>query len=167
MPVNPSGTFALHFLISLKVSGFLSFSFLIYTLVKPSIIKNTVTPEEKEIATELIHKYGNSSLDYFKTYFDKLIFISKSKNAFLAYRLSGNFAVVLENPVGSDQEQIKFCIIEFDKFCYEFGLRSIYYRIPETSLKTYKELRKKYFFLGQSAVVDLQEFNLEGQNKKS
>lgn len=165
--LHPTGTFALHFLISLKISGFLSFAFLIYTLVKPSIFKYTVTPEEKEIATNLIHQYGNSSLDYFKTYFDKLIFISKSKNAFISYRLSGNFAVALENPVGSDDLEIKLCIAEFDLFCYEFGLRSMYYRIPETSLKMYTEIGKKYFFLGQAAVVDLREFHLEGQNRKS
>ena len=80
------------------------------------------------MATALINQYGNSSLDYFKTYFDKLIFISKSKNAFISYRLSGNFAVALENPVGSDDLEIKLCIAEFDQFCYEFGLRSMYYR---------------------------------------
>lgn len=165
--LHPTGTFAEHFLISLKISGFLSFAFLIYTLVKPSILKYTVTTEEKEIATDLVNKYGNSGLDYFKTYFDKLIFISKSKNAFLSYRLSGNFAVVLENPVGSTNPEIKSCIVEFDQFCYDFGLRSLYYRIPEKSLKTYQELGKKYFFLGQAAVVDLREFHLEGQNRKS
>ncbi|MGE6354975.1 phosphatidylglycerol lysyltransferase domain-containing protein [Flavobacterium sp. NPDC079362] len=165
--LHPTGTFAEHFLLSLKISGFLSFGFLIYTLVKPSIIKNTVSPQEKEIATELVNSYGNSSLDYFKTYFDKLIFISKSKNAFISYRLSGNFAVVLENPVGSNTQETSLCITEFDQFCYEFGLRSIYYRIPEANLKTYTELGKKYFFLGQAAVVDLREFHLEGQNRKS
>lgn len=165
--LHPTGTFAQHFLISLKISGFLSFAFLIYTLVKPSIFKYTITPEEKEIATALIKQYGNSSLDYFKTYFDKLIFISKSKNAFISYRLSGNFAVALENPVGSNLDETTLCITEFDQFCYEFGLRSMYYRIPEKSLKTYTDLGKKYFFLGQAAVVDLQEFRLEGQSRKS
>lgn len=165
--LHPTGTFAEHFLISLKISGFLSFGFLIYTLVKPSILKNVVTTEEKEIAAELIAKYGNSSLDYFKTYFDKLLFISQSKNAFLSYRLVGNFAVVLENPVSRDEQENKRCIVEFDQFCYQFGLRSIYYRIPQESLKTYSSLGKKHFFLGQTAVVSLQDFNLEGQNRKS
>jgi len=165
--LHPTGTFAVHFLISLKISGFLSFGFLIYTLVKPYILKNTPTEEEKAIVQELVRQYGNSSLDYFKTYFDKLFFISKSKNAFISYRLSGNFAVALENPVGNSSEEIKRCILEFDTFCYDFGLRSIYYRIPETDLKTYTEIGKKYFFLGQAAIVNLQEFTMEGQNRKS
>jgi phosphatidylglycerol lysyltransferase len=165
--LHPTGTFAMHFLISIKISGLLSFGFLIYTLVKPSIYKYNVTAEEKEIAAGLLHQYGNSSLDYFKTYFDKLIFISKNKNAFISYRLSGNFAVALENPVGGNDAEIESCIVEFDQFCYGFGLRSIYYRIPEASLKTYTEIGKKYFFLGQAAIVDLREFHLEGQNRKS
>ncbi|MFH6964641.1 phosphatidylglycerol lysyltransferase domain-containing protein [Flavobacterium plurextorum] len=165
--LHPTGTFAMHFLLSLKISGFLSFAFLIFTLVKPSILKNTVTAQEKEIASALLEQYGNSSLDYFKTYFDKMLFISKNQNAFLSYRLSGNFAVVLENPVGCDEQEICSCILEFDQYCYDYGLRSMFYRIPEANLKMYTQMGKKYFFVGQAAVVDLQEFHLEGQNRKS
>lgn len=163
----PLDNFSKHFLASIKISGFISFVFLIYTLIKPYISKNSVTTAEKEIANELLEKYGNSSLDYFKTYFDKLLFISQNNDAFLAYRVSGNFAVVLENPVAKNEAEIKQCIIEFDNYCYEAGLKSMYYRIPEENLEIYKSLGKKYFFIGQEGVVDLSTFNLEGASKKS
>ncbi|MCC9070714.1 phosphatidylglycerol lysyltransferase domain-containing protein [Flavobacterium sp. F-65] len=163
----PLDNFSKHFLASIKISGFISFVFLIYTLIKPYISKNSVTTAEKEIANELLEKYGNSSLDYFKTYFDKLLFISQNNDAFLAYRISGNFAVVLENPVAKNEAEIKQCIIEFDNYCYEAGLKSMYYRIPEENLEIYKSLGKKYFFIGQEGVVDLTTFNLEGASKKS
>jgi phosphatidylglycerol lysyltransferase len=163
----PLDNFSKHFLASIKISGFISFVFLIYTLIKPYISKNSVTTAEKEIANELLEKYGNSSLDYFKTYFDKLLFISQNNDAFLAYRVSGNFAVVLENPVAKNEAEIKQCIIEFDNYCYEAGLKSMYYRIPEENLEIYKSLGKKYFFIGQEGVVDLTTFNLEGASKKS
>ena len=163
----PLDNFSKHFLASIKISGFISFAFLIYTLIKPYILKNSVTTAEKEIANELLEKYGNSSLDYFKTYFDKLLYISQNNDAFLAYRVSGNFAVVLENPVAKNENEMKQCIIEFDNFCYEAGLKSIYYRIPEENLEVYKSLGKKYFFIGQEGVVDLTTFNLEGGSKKS
>lgn len=163
----PLDNFSKHFLASIKISGFISFVFLIYTLIKPYISKNTVTNAEKEIANALLEKYGNSSLDYFKTYFDKLLFITQNKDSFLAYRVSGNFAVVLENPVAKDETEMKQCIIEFDNYCYEAGLKSMYYRIPENNLETYKSLGKKHFFIGQEGVVDLTTFNLEGGSKKS
>ena len=163
----PLDHFASHFLMSIKISGFITIGFLLYTLINPYISKSFVTEAEKEIAKELVEKYGNSSLDYFKTYFDKLLFISKTKNAFLAYRLVGNYAVVLENPVAENRQEMKECIIAFDAFCYECGLKSIYYRVLENELPIYQSLNKKHFFIGQEGVVNLAEFSLEGSAKKS
>ena len=163
----PLDSFASHFLMSIKISGFLSFGFLIYTLINPYIRKQSITDEEKTLVKELIDQYGNSSLDYFKSYFDKLFFISETKNAFLAYRLAGNYAVVLENPVAQNEQEIKNCIVEFDDFCFKCGLKSIYYRILEKDLKMYQSLNKKHFFLGQEGTVNLSEFSLDGGSKKS
>ncbi|HEX3010281.1 MAG TPA: bifunctional lysylphosphatidylglycerol flippase/synthetase MprF [Bacteroidales bacterium] len=163
----PVDEFASHFLASIKISGMLSIGFLIYTLIPPYILRKNVLIEEKVAANELLKAYGNSSLDYFKTYFDKFIFFSENKTAFLAYRVTGNFAVVLENPVGKDMGEIKTCIDQFDKFCYENGLKSIYYRVPEESLGIYRILGKKYLFIGQEGNLDLSTFSLEGGAKKS
>ena len=163
----PSGSFAKNFIYSINVSGFLANSFLIYTLVRSYSPQKNVSEEELGLACHLISSFGNSSLDYFKTYHDKMIFISKSRKAFIAYRTSGNFAVILENPVAENSEEIQKCIREFDKECYENGMKSIYYRIPEESLEIYHSFGKKELFLGQEGIVDLTTFNLEGGNKKS
>lgn len=163
----PLDHFANHFLISIKISGFISFGFLIYTLINPYVLKNVTTLSEKSLAEELVEKYGNSSLDYFKTYFDKLLFISKTNNAFLAYRLVGNYAVVLENPVAENQQEKRDCIVAFETFCYECGLKSIYYRVMENDLPMYQSLHKKHFFIGQEGVVNVTNFSLEGGAKKS
>jgi phosphatidylglycerol lysyltransferase len=163
----PADPFAKHFLLSINISGFLSISFLIYTLVRSYTAQKNVSEEELVLANDLLKSYGNSSLDYFKKYNDKLIFFSENRKAFLAYRISGNFAVALENPVAENIEEMQKCICEFDKYCYENGIKSIYYRVPEESLEVYHKLRKKDLFLGQEAIVDLALFNLSGGNKKS
>lgn len=162
-----TGSFAKSFLISIKISGFLSLGFLVYTLVRPFIPEATISDDERKTAKELIRQYGSSALDYFKTYNDKLIFFSQNKKAFISYRVSGNFAVVLENPVAENEHEMKACITEFDKYCFENGLKSIYYRVPERSLKIYDAIGKKNLFLGQEGVVDLLSFSLEGGSKKS
>ncbi len=162
--VDPFGE---HFLASLKISGFLSLGFLIYTLINPYIPKNNVSEEEQDAANDLLQHYGNSALDYFKVYSDKLIYFSQNKKAFVSYRVSGNFAVVLQNPVAENENQMKNCIVEFDTFCFENGLKSIFYRVPEESLPMYKSLKKKNLFIGQEGVVDLTTFTLEGGSKKS
>ncbi len=163
----PNTAFAHEFLYSINISGFVSIAFLIYTLVRNYSHQKNVNDEEFALANDLIKSYGNSSLDYFKVYNDKMIFVSKSKKAFIAYRISGNYAVALENPVTANKQEFFACINEFDKYCYDSGLKSIYYRVDEASLNFYHQLRKKDLFLGQEAIVNISTFNLEGGNKKS
>ncbi|MFW0739500.1 bifunctional lysylphosphatidylglycerol flippase/synthetase MprF [Flavobacterium sp. T12S277] len=163
----PLDRFARHFLLSINICGFLSIAFLVFALIRPYTIKKEAVEDDFLSASELLKQYGTSSLDYFKTYDDKNIFIAKSKKSFLAYRVADNFAVVLENPVAASADEIKQCIVEFDVYCYENGLRSIYYRVPEDNLELFASLHKKSLFIGQEAVVDLSVFTMEGGAKKS
>lgn len=163
----PNDGFARHFLMSINISGFFSLSFLIYTLVRPYFPENDSDTDEMSEAKQLVQNIGKSALDYFKTYNDKQIFFSQDHASFIAYRISGNFAVVLENPVTEKQQDMINCIKEFDKYCFGMGLKSIYYRVPEKSLPIYHSLGKKHLFLGQEGVVDLATFTLEGGSKKS
>lgn len=162
----PASKFASKFLLSINISGFVSIAFLIYTFVRTYVPHENITDEERELANCLIKAHGNSALDHFKTSADKIIYVSESKKAFVAYRISGNFAIVLENPVAENAAEMKACIAEFDRHCYESGMKSIYYRVPEESLDVYRRLRHKYLFLGQEGVVDLTTFKLEGGAKK-
>lgn len=163
----PHSHFARNFLYSINISGFLSLAFLVYTFISPYVIKNNSSPEELTRAKELLQRYGKSSLDYFKTYSDKMIFLPNNLDAFVSYRVSGNYAVVLENPVTSNDIELEQCIKIFDGYCYECGMKSLYYRVPEESLPAYKSLGLKSLFLGQEGIVDLNRFSLEGGARKS
>lgn len=163
----PVDNFARKFILSINISGFLTFCFLIYTLIRPYFFKSYPSATELERPRKLVSEYGKTALDYFKTYHDKMIFEPEGLNAFLSYRPAGNFAVVLENPVAENPEQLKQCIGQFDLFCFEVGLKSIYYRVSESDLDCYKSLKKKMMFLGQEGLVDLNSFSLEGGSKKS
>lgn len=163
----PNSRFARDFLLSINISGFLSLSFLFYTILRPYFSQSYNDTGEFEKAKGLVATYGKSGMDYFKTYNDKKIFAPEALDAFLAYRIAGNYAVVLEDPVARTPEKMKECISLFDKYTYDLGLRSIYYRVPEESLQTYLGLSKKSLFLGQEGVVDLNTFSLEGGKNKA
>ncbi len=165
--LTPHRHFARDFLISINVSGFLSLSFLFYTVIKPYFYKKSATPKDIDKARQIAENYGNSSIDYFKTYYDKLIFAPEGMDAFVSYRSAGGFAVALEDPVADDPDDFKQCILLFDKFCYDNGLKTIFYRVPEESLPWYKELSKKSLFIGQEAIIDLNTFVLEGGRHKA
>ena len=159
--------FARYFLYSLNISGIFSITFLVYTLVKSYKPQKNVSDEELAEANNLMRLYGRSALDYFKSYQDKFVFFSQSRNAFISYRISGNYAVVLEDPVATDNEEMRKCIVEFDNYTYQNSLKNIFYRVSEDSLEIYHQLRKKDLFLGQEGIVDLSSFSLSGSAKKS
>lgn len=159
-------SFARGFLYSINFSGFLSIGFLVYTLIRPYIMKDTTDEEEFEWAKGQLDKYGNSAMDYFKTYHDKLIYRSPDFEGFISYRISGNFAVVLESPVTAP-ENLKSFIKSFDKYCFESGVKSFYYRVAEETLEPFIASGKKKLYLGQEGVVDLTTFTLDGGSRKS
>ncbi|WP_316815463.1 phosphatidylglycerol lysyltransferase domain-containing protein [Pedobacter nyackensis] len=159
-----SDRFARNFLLSINISGFLSIAVLIYTLIRPYIPKSVIEDDELEWASLQLEKHGNSSLDYFKTYGDKLIY--RDGDGFLAYRLSRNFAVVLESPVCAPEDSMRL-IRSFDKYCEEKGLKNLYYRVSENGSTVFEALNKKKLFLGQEGIVDLETFSLAGGGRKS
>jgi len=162
----PNDAFARGFLYSINISGLLSLSFLVYTLIRPFVSSSQTTEEELENVNALLIKYGDSSLDYFKAYNDKLVYQDEAIEGMIAYRIAGNFAVALEGPLSSPDDKAAL-IKSFDKFCYESGMKSIYYRISQERMESYISLGKKKLFLGQEGVVDLKTFSLEGGSRKS
>jgi phosphatidylglycerol lysyltransferase len=163
----PASNFARDFLLSINIFGVSSMSFLFYTIIRPYIIKGACDPEQLLKARELTGRHGKSGLDYFKTYSDKMVFINPEQDSFISYRIAGNYAVVLEDPVAETPEKMKQCMILFERFCMDNGLKNIYYRVPEESLPIYQSLSKKSLFVGQEGIVNLSAFTLDGGKNKA
>ena len=159
--------FARHFIVSIQISGFLSMGFVVFTLIAPYVWKSEPNHTELEEACGLTKSAGNSAMDYFKTYRDKLLFFNEARTCFISYKVSGNFAVILENPVAQNNEVMSKSLLAFYKYCSDNGLKSISYRVPVEDLDVYRRLGKKCLYLGQEAVVDLNTFTLQGGDKKS
>ena len=162
----PGDNFTRNFLISIKISGLITMLFLVYILSRPFIFRLAAEIEDQVKAKDIVSKYGQSALDYFKTYPDKLLFILDDQ-AFVSFRVSGNFAVALENPVAKNSHEMKKCIRQFDKYCIDNSLKCLHYRVPEENLDMYHETGKKSLFLGQEGIIDLNTFTLEGNQRKS
>jgi phosphatidylglycerol lysyltransferase len=156
----PIDVFARHYLVSIHIGSIISFSFLIYILVRPLVSHKYNYTKELEVARNIVLHHGKSATDYFKIQSDKNIFIPGNADCFLAYRMNSNFAIVLENPVAQNIAQTELCIKEFDTFCNENSLKSVFFRVPEESLEIYSKLGKKSMFIGQEAYIGLSQFDL-------
>jgi phosphatidylglycerol lysyltransferase len=146
--------------------GFLSWGFLFFTLIKPFLNVEHTTSSGRERAKYLLNEFGNSAVDYFKIYPDKLLFFSEIHEAFIAYRIANGFAIVLEEPVCAEENKIEV-LIEFYQVCKKMGLRVAFYRVDEESMVWFDQLRKQKIFIGQEAILDVRSFTMEGRDKKS
>ncbi len=165
--LKPLTTFGQNFLYSIYIFGGLVVSFIFFSLLKPYFSKPYNSEEDFNIAKYISKRYGHSALDFFKTYPDKFIFLSDDHDGFVSFKMTRSFAFVLENPVCKDDEAMIKLVQDFDHFCNENGFVSVYYRIPQQSLKIYKNLDKKSFPIGEEAIVDLTTFTMEGGKMKT
>lgn len=160
--------FASWFLYSIRLLGAGSILLIVYGSIKPYLFENSVEESEQEEAKELLKKFGRSSVDYFKTYSDKLFFFPENREGFIAYRASGDYAIALEGPICKDEEKTKLNILqEFEQFSLQNGLKATYYRVDHKEIGLYEKLGKKNIIIGQEAIVNLETFSLEGGAKKS
>ena len=161
-PLTPYGN---EFLISMYVFAAGAWIFLLYAFVKP-YVSISVLNKEKNRAVQLVEKYGDSAVDFFKIADDKLFYFSKQTDAFVAYRIERGFAIVLELPVCAPDYKMDV-LLEFIGYCHKKGLKSAFYRVDEKVLSPFRRMNKKHLLIGQEAIVNVQEFDLAGRDKKS
>jgi phosphatidylglycerol lysyltransferase len=164
--LHPLTPFGHQFIWLINILGFVSWGFLLFTLIKPFLKVELSNESGRERAKFLLAQYGNSSVDYFKIYKDKLFFFSEMHDAFVSYRIANGFAIVLEEPVCAGENKIEV-LAEFYSQCRKMGLRTAFYRVDENSIVWFNQLRKQKMIIGQEAILDAKNFKLEGKDKKS
>ncbi|MEO6135712.1 MAG: phosphatidylglycerol lysyltransferase domain-containing protein [Ginsengibacter sp.] len=165
--LQPLTRFGKVFLHTIQISGIISICLVFYALIKPYFITAEQDVEDLLKAKEIITKFGSSPVDYFKTSEDKLFYFGDQTEGLISYRVAGSFAIVLDEPVCADAKERIILLEEFEDFCADSGLKSAYYRVEENSLQLFTDIGKKSLIIGQEAVIDLQNFTLEGRDKKS
>lgn len=163
--LRPLTRFAHEFIWLLRALAAMAWGFLFYCIVCP-FIPSPEKHEGPDKARLILDEYGSSATDHFKIAKDKLLFFSAITNAFIAYRMANHYAVVLEEPVCSEEDKTEV-LREFDLFCKENGWIPVYYRVDEDSLSYFHDLQKRKLFIGQEALLDIEKFSLQGMEKKS
>lgn len=165
--LRPLTNFGAHFEQSIYAASGIVILFIIFSLLKPYFSTPYNKPEDFIEADGLMQQHGNSALDYFKTYPDKFIYFNEARSAFISFKITRHFALVLEDPVAQNQEDKVAMIKKFEERCQENGFIAAYYRVPEESLGFYKSIGKKSIPIGEEAVLNLTTFTIDGGKMKT
>ncbi|MGV8963274.1 MAG: phosphatidylglycerol lysyltransferase domain-containing protein [Candidatus Saccharimonadaceae bacterium] len=166
--LNAITPFARYFLLSLNILGISSLIYLFWVGFKTFNTEDATNKAQFKSAKQMVLDFGRSSLDYFKTYPDKLLYFFENNDGFISFKTTRKYAVVLENPVCFDDspENLILHIKEFESFALSNNRNVIYYRVPDTFRNIYESMGKKLFLLGEDASVNLKSFTLEGLDAK-
>src|SRR5262249_16181889 len=113
--IVPRTRLAHWFIQSLDVLSVTVIIFAAIPLYRPLFFRLREAPRDRQIALEILRANGRTALEYFSTWPDKSIFLTRAHDAFVAYRVSGNFAIVLGDPIGPP-DRIADTMAEFGAF---------------------------------------------------
>ncbi len=158
----PRTHFAAWFLDSLYVISASALLYSIFSVFRPAVYEFATHPHEAKQMTRLNERYGRSSLDFFKAWPDKSYLFSRSGNSAIAYKVGGNVALALADPVGPEEE-FEEIIGSFVALCDENDWRFAFYQTLPDFLPCYERFGLKRLKLGEDAIVDLTQFSISGK----
>jgi phosphatidylglycerol lysyltransferase len=161
-PVSRHGSW---FLESARVSFLFVFVFGVFQLLQPVVYRAVTSPAERERVRDLLRRYADSSLAWFALEPDKSYFFSDSGNAVLAFKVVGNTAVVMGDPLG-DEREFGALIDAFQIHCELDAWSYGFHQARPQHLALYEAHGLKALKIGEEGAIDLAEFTLSGQPMK-
>jgi phosphatidylglycerol lysyltransferase len=158
--LHPHTHHAKWFLESLYLITITSILYSLLSLFRPVLYKYRIYPLERDIAVSLVKKYGRSNQDFFKYWPDKSFFFSAERNSFISYRVGGNYALTLGDPVGPEEE-IETIIRSFIEMCTENDWGFGFHQVLPDFLPLYKNIGLRKLKIGDDAIVALSEENVK------
>lgn len=143
-------------------AGTLSYSLIM--LIRPVVIREPADPQQRSRASEIVERYGRSSLARFTLFPDKSYFFSPGGTLF-AFVPKGRVALVLGDPIGP-ADDLPAALEAFKQQCTQNDWLPAFYQTLPDHLDIYKSKGLEALMIGQEAIVDLTTFTLEGKAGK-
>jgi phosphatidylglycerol lysyltransferase len=96
---------------------------------------------------------------------DKRFLFSENQKAFIMYGIEGRSWVALGDPIGPREEWIEL-VWRFREMCDRHLGWTVFYEVGKENLNLYLDLDLSLLKLGEEALVPLQNFSLEGRDRK-
>jgi lysyl-tRNA synthetase class 2 len=134
-----------------------------YVIFRPLAAPRTLPgPAARRLAADLVRAHGSDTLSFFKLRADKQYFFSGDKRAFVGYRIENGVLLLSGDPVGCP-DAIGRLLSDLRAFADARGLKLGAVGASERMRPRYEQLGLRTLYLGDEAVLNLQQFSLEGR----
>lgn len=153
------------FVLSLQLLSVFIILMFVYLALRPLFPDERTNYKDKLIVRDLLGKYGNTSISYYVLGKDKKFFFNQDKSVVIAYGRYKNFAMTCGDPLGAP-EKIEEVLTQFIEYCRSNDWNFAIYQGNEEYVDIYTKLKLKRILIGKDAVINLNEFSLEGSHRK-
>jgi len=154
--------FGQFFVDSIYVVVTATLAYALFMLLRPVLLRNSATVEERRKAEKIIREYGYFSLARLALLEDKSYYFSLSENSAIAYVQKGRVALALGDPIGK-KEDLSEAILGFKEFCFRNDWYPAFYQTRSDNLEIYQSLGFQVLQIGQEAMGDLKSFSTKGK----
>ena len=162
--LEPLTGFGRYFADSIYVIGLVTLSFALLMLIRPVLVRQPVTAEERTRAAAIVQKYGRTALARATLFDDKCYYFTPGETL-IAYAVRGRGAIVLGDPIGPT-DQMAATIPAFKYFCSCKDWTPAFISTLPDYLDIYRASGFDVVCIGYEAIVILEQFTLEGSKNK-
>ncbi len=149
---------------ALLVIGISLVAVTLYLLTRPVVDRRLTSGRAAELrARDIVKRHGSTTLDYFALRTDKQWFFHR--DSVVAYAVYGGVCLISPDPIGPRNERDQVWEA-FRSFADAHGWTTAVMGAGEEWLPAYRESGMHDIYLGDEAVVQLQQFSLAGKHMK-
>lgn len=128
---------------------------------KRGLSENQVHVDYDELLL-FLKKNGGNHISHLIFLQDKQQFWRKDLNVLIVYKKILDKYVVLGDPIG-EESNFHIAIKAFNEFCKVKRVKPLYYQVNPRYMHLYHEVGYRFIKLGEEALVDLNNFSIEGK----
>jgi len=163
--LQPITGFGRYFAFSIYVVGIATFSYALIMLIRPVLVREPATLDERKRADEIVTHHGRTALARPALFPDKSYFFSPGGSV-IAYGARGRGAMTLGDPIGP-REDAASAIAGFRSLCTQNDWTPSFASVLPDYLDAYRAAGFDLVCIGYEAIVALAGFTLEGSENKN
>jgi len=130
-------------------------------ILRSATIERIVHDEEKDLARDLVKRYGYNPVSYLTLESDKRLFFGREVEGAVAYGIVGDTVVVLGDPICAPKDFI-LLLSEFRNFCDNVASGCIFMSVAGRFIDKYQEFGYQVTKCGEEAHFDLATYTMAG-----
>jgi phosphatidylglycerol lysyltransferase len=160
--VHPLTHRARWFLDSIYSVAVISLGYAVLMLSRPAVMREWPEPEDRDEVERLLQEHARTSLAHFALLPDKAYFFNERRTGVVAYKLIGNIALALGDPI-APREEVPALIGAFCDYCAEHDWHPAFYQVVPDFLTAYQRRGLDVLKIGEDANIHLPEFSISGK----